>query len=60
VRRHARVIAYLAWTGLVFGVVILGVDIHAGMPAFWIAGEGPSILILSALLLVLLRLALRE
>ncbi|MCG6924148.1 MAG: hypothetical protein LJF30_02330 [Acidobacteria bacterium] len=55
VRRFAPVIVYLAVTGLVFGVVMIGVDVTAGMPRYWRLGEGPMVLVLSAVMLWLAR-----
>ncbi len=55
VRRYAGVIAYLGATAVLFGALALGIDLHAGMPWYWTAGEGPPILAFGVLLLVLLR-----
>ncbi len=55
VRRHAPVIKFLAATAVLFGVLILGIDLHAGMPWYWTFSEGPSVLAFGVLLLVLLR-----
>jgi hypothetical protein len=55
VRRFASVIVYLAVTGLAFGVVMIGVDFAAGMPRYWSVGEGPLVLVLSAVILWLAR-----
>jgi hypothetical protein len=60
VRRYAPVVRYVAVTGLVFGVVVLGIDLHAGLPSYWVAGEGPAILVSSVVFLVLLHSALRD
>lgn len=60
VRRYRAVVAYIAGAGAVFGVVMLGVDLHAGMPPGWVACEGPSVLVLSVVLLALLRAVPRE
>ena len=55
VRRFAPVIVYLAVTGLAFGVVMIGVDFAAGMPRYWSVGEGPLVLVLSAVIFWLAR-----
>jgi len=44
--------AIIAWF-LAFGVLILGIDVAAGVPWFWIAGEGPVVLVLGVVMLVL-------
>ena len=54
-RRFAPVVVYLAVTGLAFGVVMIGVDFAAGMPRYWSVGEGPLVLVLSAVILWLAR-----
>ncbi len=55
VRRHAPVLKYLAATAVLFGALMLGVDLHAGMPWYWTFSEGPSVLAFGVLLLVLQR-----
>jgi len=52
-RRRAPVLTYSIWSGIVFGVVILGIDLHAGMPAHWTFSEGPFIIAFSLALLYL-------
>lgn len=55
VRRFAPVIVYVAWAGVAFGAVMIGVDLVAGMPRYWSLGEGPLIVLLGALMLWLAR-----
>ena len=55
VRRHVAVLRYLASMNVVFGVLMLGIDAHAGMPWYWSLFEGPPVLAFGVLLLVLLR-----
>lgn len=57
VARHAPVIVYCGWSTVAFGVTVLVIDLHAGLPWPWIAGEGPPIALLGALVLVLARRA---
>lgn len=40
-RRHRLVLLYLALATVVFGLVLSGVDVTAGMPWWWSAIEGP-------------------
>jgi hypothetical protein len=28
---------------VLFGLIVLAIDLHAGLPAFWTVGEGPSV-----------------
>ncbi len=60
VRRYRAVIQYIIVTGLAFGVVVIGIDWTAGLPRYWVAGEGPAILVSSGVMMVLLDLALRD
>ncbi len=55
VRRYAGVLAYLATMNIVFGALMVGVDLRAGMPWYWTVAEGPPVAAFGALLLVLLR-----
>lgn len=59
-QRHAAVLWYSIVTGLIFGVVVIGIDLHAGMPPRWVAGEGTAILFTSFVLLGLAHLAFRD
>ena len=60
VRRHAPVIRYLAATAVLFGILMVGIDLHAGMPWYWTFSEGPSVLAFGVLLLALLRFVPRD
>lgn len=55
VTRHAVVILYVAWSTVVFGLGMLALDLHAGMPWYWTLGEGPPITAVGLLLLWLCR-----
>jgi hypothetical protein len=46
VRRYRPVILFKAATGVVFGIVMLVLDVAVGMPWHWTAGEGPFIIAL--------------
>jgi hypothetical protein len=41
VQRYAAIITYIALALMVFGAIMLWVDVRAGLPWFWIAAEGP-------------------
>ena len=51
VRRYLPVVRFLAVTGAAFGVVMLGIDCAVGMPLPWKLGEGPFVVMLSAVIL---------
>jgi len=55
VRRLAPAIVYVGWMNVVFGAALLAIDLHAGLPAWWVAAEGPWVIVTGALLLVLVR-----
>jgi len=55
VRRYRGIVTYLAYMYLAFGAMMLGIDLHAGMPPYWTLGEGPMIAALGILFMVLLR-----
>jgi hypothetical protein len=55
IRRYRPVIQYCVIVGLLFGATMLAIDLHAGMPMFWTACEGPFVVIFSAAVLVMLR-----
>jgi hypothetical protein len=42
VRRYRPLALYLAAAFIVMGAVTLWIDLHAGMPWFWTASEGPA------------------
>jgi peptidoglycan/LPS O-acetylase OafA/YrhL len=51
VRRYRPVVRFLALAGLVFGVLLLGIDCAVKMPLSWTAGEGPFVIVLGAAIL---------
>jgi len=51
VRRYLPVVRFLAVAGAVFGALMLAIDCSVEMPRSWTAGEGPSVIVLSALTL---------
>ncbi len=54
VRRYAPLVAFLGISGCIFGVVMLLVDLEAGMPVWWTLVEGPPVLTTNLLVLGLL------
>jgi hypothetical protein len=40
---------------VVFGAIMIGVDLHAGMPWWWTVNEGPPVIAVGAVMLYLLR-----
>jgi hypothetical protein len=52
-RRYAAVITYLAMVFVLFGLVVLVIDIRLGMPVWWTLGEGPFVMLVGLAVLVL-------
>ncbi len=55
VRRYRKIVVYVAVTDIVFGLLMLGIDLHAGMPLMWTLGEGPPVVAIGLVMLWLLR-----
>jgi hypothetical protein len=55
IRRYRGMVLYIVVMGLVFGASMIAVDLHAGVPLRWTFCEGPSIIITSVIVGVLLR-----
>lgn len=53
VERYGRLIRFLSCVLIVQGIVIVGIDLAAGMPGWWTAFEGPCCSGLGAVLMVL-------
>lgn len=41
--RYRSIVWYLAGMNVLFGLIVLAIDLRAGMPALWTAWEGPSV-----------------
>ena len=54
VRRYAAIIAYVAIAGIAFSLFVLALDVSLYLPVWWILGEGPCVLVISVVILVLL------
>ena len=44
VRRFKPVVTYVGWATAALGVILLGIDLHAPMPAWWVFAEGPWVI----------------
>jgi hypothetical protein len=55
IRRHSAMIAYMAWAGIGFAALMSVLDVLAGFPWYWMAVEGPGLIVLSVAILWLLR-----
>jgi hypothetical protein len=43
--RYAPVARFAGAVAVVMGAALLGIDLYAGMPAFWTFGEGPFVML---------------
>ena len=41
--RYRDIVAYIAVMNVAFGLMMLAIDLHAGLPRYWTAFEGPPI-----------------
>lgn len=48
--KHRTIVQFVAVMNVLFGVIILAIDLHAGMPWLWTAMEGPPIIVLGAVI----------
>lgn len=53
VRRYQGVIIISAWTRIFFGMTLLGVDIYSGLPWYWTVAEGPTLILVALVQLIL-------
>jgi hypothetical protein len=54
--RHRPIVRFLGVLGAFTGVIIIGIDVAAGMPWWWTAFEGPPTIPAAALIFFLARL----
>ena len=47
--RYRALVWYVAVMNILFGFMLLAIDIHAGLPAYWIAVEGPPVIMIGVL-----------
>lgn len=55
VHRHLAIVRFLGWMNVLFGLAILAVDLHAGLPPWWSWVEGPPVTAVGVVLLLLAR-----
>ena len=58
--RYERIVLYLGVANIFFGLMLFGIDLHAGVPLWWTAIEGPPVVGLGILVLHLRRKMLAE
>ena len=58
--RYRAIVTYIGVMSIIFGAIMLAVDLHAGMPWWWTAGEGPPLAGMGLVVLLLNRAAGRS
>jgi hypothetical protein len=53
--RYRRFVVYIGWMNVTFGLMLLAIDLHAGLPGWWTAVEGPGLVVLGVVVLWLSR-----
>ena len=53
--QHRSIVRYLGLMNVLFGLLLIPIDVHAGMPAFWTLAEGPPVVAFGLLVLYLSR-----
>jgi hypothetical protein len=53
--RHVTIVNYMAVMYVAFGLIVLAIDLDAGMPTWWTAGEGPPLVMVGLLIAYLAR-----
>jgi hypothetical protein len=43
--KYRDIVWFVAILNIVFGVMLVGIDLHAGLPMFWTLFEGPSLIV---------------
>ena len=53
--RYRPIVWFIAIMNVVFGLMIIAIDLHAGLPAYWTALEGPPIIAFGVVIALLNR-----
>lgn len=53
VRRYLPLVRLFGWMDVLAGILLLGIDLHAGLPGWWTWSEGPGVVVGGALFLLL-------
>lgn len=53
VRRFRPLVVFFGWATLVLGVALTGIDLGAPMPLWWTLSEGPWVVVIGVLLVML-------
>ena len=58
--RYRPFVWYVAFMNIVFGAMLIAVDLHAGLPGYWTAFEGPPIVVFGIVIAALNRRVARH
>ena len=53
--RYRPFVLYVGWMNVSFGLMLLLIDLHAGMPTWWTVGEGPGVAVIGLVILYFAR-----
>ena len=53
--RYRPIVTFVAAMNVTFGIIVVAVDVHAGLPLWWTLAEGPPIVLFGAVLAMLNR-----
>ena len=53
--RLKPIVLYLAAFNVIFGLIMVAIDLQVGMPAWWTIGEGPVVIVIGVILAILSR-----
>jgi hypothetical protein len=51
--RYRPIVSFVAVMNVIFGIIVLAVDLHAGLPLWWTLSEGPPIALFGMAIAVL-------
>jgi hypothetical protein len=51
--RYRAIVWFVAIMNVAFGLIVMAIDVHAGMPAWWTLGEGPPIVAFGIVMAIL-------
>ena len=53
--KYRSIVSYIAIMNVLFGLIVLGIDLHAGLPMWWTVLEGPPVVIIGIVVTALNR-----
>ena len=51
--KYRGIVWYVAFMNVAFGVILVAIDLHAGLPLFWTLSEGPPIVAFGIVIAIL-------